>query len=443
MDTQAAAQTQPIINDDATLIYLPMHGIVAMAHEPAKQPTTPVEILHQHKQHVPWGDDDDYPAYVEEEAHKNDLIPAVLQFKANAMAAAGIECGIISSYDKFGKPVYERVDHAGVDEFWFNNNKQLFLEDGYRNLFWWQYGFASLLLNDEKTYIASVSFEDTAHCRFNPQNTRTGNKDWVYIDANFPRNTQDTTLKVRCLDPYFDRLGQLQKIAGTHFLYPVFFNSPKKNYFQRVPWHSLLDSKWLSLSQKIVEFKEKLLQKQMSIRYVVYVPSSYWEETFKNWKTLSAAEQESLRRSKITEFNNALTGVTNAGKTIMLTFKVDNYGKEFGKWEIKEMSGVLAQGAFIEDTQECSEHILFALAFDGTLIGKTPGKGMGSGSGSDKRLADEIFYKNNKAFALKLIEILDFISVVNKWKHNGKLLKWFMPETILTTLNNVNPDNRP
>lgn len=436
---------QIIPNDDGSLIYLPMvGGMVSLLDPPATDPATPVE-KNSSSSYINWGDDNDYPGYIEERAHKNTLIPSTLQFKANHMAAAGINYGFVSSFDdKTLRPVYSRFEHPELDLFWKRNNKQLLLEDIYRNLYWWSHAFVEIVLNKQKTEIAAISCHDSCHCRLSKQDPKTGLKPFLYIDANFPSPSQDTLTKVRLIDPYFDWIGQIKNNPGTKFIYPLFFNSPKRTFYQRTPWHSLFDSRWADLAEKIPTFKAKLMDNQMVIKYIFHVPEEYWRHEFPKWDSMDAAERMKARVDRTREFNNVLTGIEKTGKSIMLTFRSDAAQRQFSKWEVQEMKGNLGSGEYIEDSQELSEHTLYALAFDGTLIGKTPGKSIGAGSGSDKRLADEIFFKNNKPYALKVIEVLTLISDFNGYKSpSGKPVVWFQEEQVLTSLNNVNPQYRP
>ena len=443
--TPAPSPLAPIVNEDTTLGYLPMHGVmVHLMDAPAMKPISPIEDVLESNEFVSWGDGNEFPNYVEGRAFTNDLIPSVLNFKANQMASADLHYGIITGFDKNRRPIIERIIHKDIDDVWTVNNKRLFLEDGYRNLYWWHHAFVDFYLNDSKSRIVALSVQDSAHCRYSRQNEKTGNKDFIYIDANWPLNNSKTWKKIRCIDPYFDWVGQMKSLPAKQFIYPLFFNSPKRSYYQRTPWHSIIDSKWLDLADKIPKFKTALMDNQMVIKYVVHVPEDYWKWRYKDWDKMSQAERDTSRQAALTEFNDVLTGVTKVGKTIMLTFKTDAYNKQYGKWEVQEMKGNLGEGAYIEDSQEAADHILFSLAFDGTLIGKVPGKGMGAGSGSDKRLADDIFFKNNRPYAQKLAEALEVMCQYNGFKGpNGEKIVWFQEEQILTTLNNVTPENRP
>ncbi|MGB2434553.1 MAG: hypothetical protein ACPIB5_00450, partial [Flavobacteriaceae bacterium] len=65
--------------------------------------------------------------------------------------------------------------------------------------------------------------------------------------------------------------------------------------------------------------------------------------------------------------------------------------KEQSLIKITPLQNPLKDGEFLGDNGEASSHILYALDLDPTLKGHTPGAGLGSGSGSDKREAFNMF----------------------------------------------------
>lgn len=438
-------ENKTIISDDGEFAYVPFLGVMLnMTDKPAKAPSTPVEKDTGRDDYVEWGDGNDYPDTIEEKIRENSLIPSVLFFKASHLAASEINYGISKGFDKNNNRIYERIEHNDIEDFFSMNNKQLFIDDILRNLFTFHLAFADLYQNKEKTRIVAVSAHDTGDIRFSKQNPKTGHKDYVYIDANWPDGRPETWQKVRQIDPYWDVIGQLTGLKDTRFVYPVFFNSTRRKYYPFTPWHSIINSYWLDVAKKIPRFKAKLMDNQMAVSYVIHIPRDWWSWAYPDFEKKTEDQKKQLRISTAKEFSDSLAGVDKAGKVLMMDFKGDpnTYGK-FTKWEIQQMKGNLGEGAYIEDSQEASDHILFAMAFDGTLIGKAPGKGMGAGSGSDKRLADEIFFKNNRPYILKVIEILNVLTQFNQWKHNGQRIHWFHSELISTTLNQVNPENRP
>jgi hypothetical protein len=98
---------------------------------------------------------------------------------------------------------------------------------------------------------------------------------------------------------------------------------------------------------------------------------------------------------------------------------------------------------YIEDSQEASSHILYALNVDGTLIGNSPGKQMGAGSGSDKRSAYNIFILANRIYQKKVVTPLNAISTYNGWKSpTGEKIVFQFKNEMLSTQSEQSTKNR-
>ncbi|MOA12613.1 hypothetical protein D3C78_1326240 [compost metagenome] len=75
-----------------------------------------------------------------------------------------------------------------------------------------------------------------------------------------------------------------------------------------------------------------------------------------------------------------------------------------------------------------------ALGIDGTLVGDGPGKKMGAGSGSDKRIAYNIYCSLLQTHRDKLLKPLDFIADFNGWTDRLQGLKFRFRDIRLETL---------
>lgn len=79
-----------------------------------------------------------------------------------------------------------------------------------------------------------------------------------------------------------------------------------------------------------------------------------------------------------------------------------------------------------------------AVGVDPTLVGDGPGKKMGGGSGSDKRIAFNIYVALLQAYRDVILEPLYFIAEYNGWRKKYKGLKFKTVEVELQTLDQGN-----
>ena len=169
------------------------------------------------------------------------------------------------------------------------------------------------------------------------------------------------------------------------------------------------------------------MKNQIGIRYIIHVPDYWWKWKYKEWDSFSPDEQ----REKIqTEYKNAekfLTGEANAGKILFTSYKFsEDLQKEYPGWRVEEVGNKWKDGMYIEDSHEASAHLLYAMGFDPTLVGFSPGKNHTSaGSGSDKRVAYNIYMAGIHPARDLILEPLNLLTRYNQqyagWPKN---LRW-------------------
>lgn len=409
-----------IVNDDATIFATDRAGGVVInmteGQAPAKYPGTPVEKVFKGREYASLGDSNDFFKETYDTIRKVSNIHPTLAWQSNQISGARLAYGTIRGYDKLQNEIFEPLIIPEIDDFLEENDQELYLEEIIRDLKFWSHGYALLSLNKTRTKIVHMSTIDTMHCRFSLQNAKTGHKDFVYVDANWPDGKAATWKKYANLDPYYRVVDQIKYSSNTEWVYAMSFSSPGRIYYQDTPWHVILNTSWLDVMQKIPKFKRYLLEHQMSPKYIIHVPLSWWTWKYPLWTKMTPAEKETARNDVRDEFNKHFKGVESTGKALMLTFNDATAHKQFAKWEVQEMKGNWGDGAYIEDSQEASEHTLYALTQQGSLIGKPPGKGHAPGSGSDIRVGMNVFMINNKPFLSKAAKPYAITTKYNGWK---------------------------
>jgi hypothetical protein len=426
-----------------TIVHIPQIEAVVLASlsEPSSQTTETIENspTTDLKEWHFWGVNDSYPNEVYEQCSTNSIIPSTINWKSRTLRSGGVRYGIISGYKPDGTEIFEPIEHSEIEEFLEHNDIELYFEEALSDLIWFAHAYAELGIQKDRKKISSIVAQEATFCRLAKQDKTTGKISKVYIDANFKsKKTASKVKSVALVNPYWDPVGNTRKGKEDKVIYPISIGSPGKVYYQVPDWHSILNDNWLDVANQIPKFKSYLMKNQMSIKYVIHVPESWWEWKYPGFNSsnkYSKEERQKIMKEEMTRFNNLITGVENTGKSIVLTFKSDVNKNEYTKWEIKALESGKNSGEYMEESQEASSHILYALGVDGTLIGSTPGKSIGAGSGSDKRVAWNIFIINNKPLQDKLLKPLDFITKYNNWKSDtGKKIVWRFNNYLIATL---------
>jgi hypothetical protein len=286
------------------------------------------------------------------------------------------------------------------------------------DLYWFYNAFPEIILSNDRSKVVSISAQEAMNSRWSKQNPK-GIIEKCFINANWAdggKIDSPETVIVPVIDPYYDPVSAVQQRKEFKYIYPISFPTPGKTYYQLASWHSVYRNKWLSFAAKIPAFKEAIMKNQISIKYHIEVPDYYWSWKYQDWAKMSTDERTKVRTTELTEFNKVLQGETNAGRSIMTTSRWDEVTKtKYPGWSITTIDDKYKDGTYIEDSQEASSHLLFALGIDGTLIGNSPGKGMGAGSGSDKRVAFNLYINMCLAHEHLILEPLNFIRRYNGW----------------------------
>ena len=171
------------------------------------------------------------------------------------------------------------------------------------------------------------------------------------------------------------------------------------------------------MAQAIPEFKKQLFINQLSIKYVIEADIRYWSWKYPDWAEKKESERKGIIAEELDAFEKTMAGTNGAGKSILTVTMPDpqNPGNTIKVFTVTAIDDKIKSGLYIEDSQEASSHIYTALQVDPTLSGISPGKGIGAGSGSDKRVAYNAFMATHSFHQDLLLEVLNFIRDYNGW----------------------------
>lgn len=384
-----------------------------------------------------WGSANTYPQEILKAATENSLIPATINYKARALYSAGIAYGYKTVEDGIEK--IETVSIPEVEEFFRNSNIRRYLFEAANDFYYFGNVFAEIIFNNGLKKAASISVQEAMFCRFSAQNTLTGKIEKVIIDANWGNSgaTQYRT-EVPVIDPYSPK-SSISKAKGYKYIYPVSEPSPGQIYYQIPPWHSAFSSGWVGVSNAIPKIKKLLLEKGLSAKYHIQIPDYWWLLRFPDWESMTSELRIQNQKTVFTEVDEFLLGLENAGKTLITSFATDMHTKDkYAGWSISLIEQA-KDGQNIEDSQEASAHILFALGVPSTLLSNNVKGGMGAGSGSDVREHFNAYLALAKTHEDIILEPLYFIRDFNGWPEN---LEFWFKRPLLRAQNEITPAQR-
>lgn len=406
-----------------------------------KKIITPTDTTDPREEYYPWGDDNDFPNAVKNEISDSSIINPNLHFRSCHIYAGELRYGVMRGYTRVGVdyiPDFEPIISPQVEEWLDMNNINAYYHEILKDLLYWWHGAPVLRLNEKKTYISNLVVADWTHCRLSNQDGTTGEIKYIYRSPDWPSATKENWKKYPLVNRYYDSVGSVKnsKENSSEFIYPLTIYSIGKIYYQEPAWMSIINSKWLSVARKVVEFKEYFLAQQIGAMYVVKIPYGFWTWKYSDWEAKPELQEE-RREATIDQWDKKISGVENTGKILALTFKPGSETEETTEFKIEPLSGnKMFDGVHIEDSQEAASNIFTSLAFNQEILGSRPGKKSGGGSGSNIREGADIEIISNQLFRDFAIEVLNFIARFNGWKHDGLQIK-FQASSILTRTANL------
>lgn len=393
-----------------------------------------------------WGDDNDFPQQVISVAEKSTELPALLDWKARALQ--GKEVIAMQRYlevdpnnSENSKWKYKPIDDPEINDFLTDTTTKRYFREASLDIVWFFNVFPELIKSKKGDKIVYIGTQDASFCRWGKQNNK-GIIEKCFVNANWPEAKPENseTIKYKVIDPYNpDRIKVVKDDKQTNsFIYPCSYPSPGKVYYQLSAWHGFISSGWAKISRAIPESKQAVMEKMLTAKYIIRIPFSYWQAVHQDWPKLTDEQRTALKLTKLKSINDQLTGSQNAGKTILNEFGKSMDGQDIPAWEVKELENNTKGGEHLEDSREASEHLMRSLGVDPTLVGDGPGKKMGGGSGSDKRVAFNIYVALQQPYREVLLEPLYFIADYNGWSEKYKGLTFKVLEVEMQTLDQGN-----
>ena len=393
-----------------------------------QEPTTP------QKQYVgygpgdtaPWGEDNLFPQQVLRDIESNSILPSLLEKKTSVMFGDGLCYGIVEGYDDDGNEIFKRQSVPEIDQFIKRTRLNRYAFEALHDINTFANAFPELVLSKDRKKIVGISTQEAIWCRF--QKPQDGQMQNVYINANWDYSAQPTddwTTTVPIIDPYYDAVGNLKARQDSFkYIYPISVPSPDKAFYQLASWNSVRRTGWLDVMAAIPKFKQMLFKNQLSVKYLVEIHALYWDWKYGDWEGKTLDEKRSLIESELKGFNDVMTGVNGAGKTVMTTTIRTAKGEDVPAFKVTAIDDKMKDGIYIEDSAEAASHIYTAVGVPAALMGTSPGKsasGGGAGGGSEPRVLFNNLISTSTFQQSLVLEPLELITDYNGWDPR---LKW-------------------
>lgn len=382
------------------------------------------------KEIAKWGSDNKRPYKTLERIRDCEVMSQNMLFNVTVGYAGGVRLTKANGEKhKKGEAEYDFIRRNKLSSYWINQVTDM------KHF----YFTVTVILLSEDGKIVRIKHKDACNCRFGKAEDGKIRKiyygDWNESNAPMEEisvlDEEDplTDLMVR-MGKEPDEKNKMEDKKIRKFAIINRFPSADSLYYP-IPYYSaVFNSGWYDIKQLIQVGKKAKISNHAPIKYIVEIHEKYWERLYSEEKCVGDKEKcLQVREKELDRIEEFLTGIENAGKMFTTSYFVSPNGQETPYVRIKLLDNKTEGGDWIEDTEEASNMICYAMNIHPSLIGATPGKTKGNFSGSDKRELYTMKQSQEKPFQDIMLEPFRIISDFNEWDMEAEI-----PMITLTTL---------
>jgi len=420
----------------------------------------PVTVDDKQVMVIPWGANNDLPNQILSKVSKSEILSNGLNFNT----LAGYGDGVMPVYFKYSNGKREIFPYEFMEDE-FNEGGELKTNNGRRNLDKWKetwdalsvfqemndlsyyiteilsdlnyfhMAFAEIIIDKKGEKIVQLMAKNAAFTRFEKANDN-GIIENVLFSAKWAE-TKSPDKKylsiIPIVDPrrmIYDLRQKISKKAQFKYFVPLLLPSPGTNYYPKTPWYSVFESGWYDIALNIPKLKKAILENQMTLKYHVQLAHDYFQKIFNEERIVDAEKKKARIALEYQNINDFLTNAENSGKSIIS--KTEYLGNDYKvpQVTISAIDNPFKGGEYIEDSEEGSNIMHYALGVHPSIVGSSPGKNK-TINGTEARelfLIKQSMMKPLRDYALRPLYL---IKAINNW---DPALHWVIPNVELTTL---------
>jgi hypothetical protein len=393
-----------------------------------------------------WGTGNDFPVKMLANAWKSNILASNLDFNARLLYGDCVQ--VVRKQLNNGKieivPVLDS-EETEIFDFLAENNFPLLLQELIHDVTLLHNGFVEFVMNKEYTKIAQVRHKEATFSRLSVMSDK-GEIEYHGYCADWSKAGDDEypVVATNLLDfdnPLYDfkaKMGKNYNAKGVkqdkkisrHVLH-IAPPTPGKFYYQKAYWWSIFESHWFDFSCAIPEFKMNLMKNQMTLKYHVQIRKGFFDDIFKEEGITDPEKQKARKAAFYQQLEDFLSGKENAGKNLASLFEYDVHkGIEKKDIIVTPIESFIKGGEYIEDSEEASNAICYAMGIHPSLQGASPGKGK-TINGTEARELFIIKQAMMKPLRDLLLSALEIVKEINGWNED---IEFIIPNLMLTTL---------
>jgi hypothetical protein len=395
---------------------------------------TTVPVKDGYRGYVPWGTDNEQPYQVLEKIRNDEVMSSNMWFNINTAYGRGF-----NYTNPDGTPITDPV----IKKFFRRNNFVKYWAEQFTDIKHFMFSIGVIILDNAGEKILQIRHKEAINCRFETCNPETGDIENIFYASWKDKPTSDQVDVLPLLDmddPVGDLLVRLaleedpvtgefrKKTKDRIFAFINRIPTAGEKYYPFPYYAATFNSGWYDIKTMIPAAKKAKMRNGMMLRYIVYLHKDYFTKLFDAEKITDPKKQKERKTTEINNIKTFLSGEENAGKQWTSSYYHDPNGNEIKMVRIERVDKDKEGGDWIEDSEEASNILSYAMGVHPSLIGSSPGSNK-SINGTEAR---ELFTMKQALEKLPrdiMIQPFYMLNDVNGWD-----LEYDIPDLMLTTL---------
>jgi len=386
---------------------------------------------------ISWGEDNDFPQKADIMIGKTGVLNTGLKFLRNLTLGQGIFPCLLDGLDDAGNEILKPVKNRELELFLSSRVVRRYLEKVLRDYLKFGISFVQFIPSLTGDKFAGLNTLNALHSRLSEFNA---GDQYCFVSGKFPDTpSPEQALKMRVLSEYdpewdLELLKASGGIKGQSMVYVVRDSWSNNDHYSCPVWFSAYTAGWIDIANSIPRFLLKAYEHQITLKWHIQIPYSYWEKRFPYAEFPEGSEERKTAiQNHMTSVESNLCGKENAEKPLITMYGVnEGNGRIEEEWKITALDNKSKDGDRLVTSAAANSEILFALMINPNVMGAgmPGGTYAGQSGGSNIR---EAFLVNIANAWIDRQNILDPLECYLRF--NGvKDVELRFRNTILTTL---------
>lgn len=319
----------------------------------------------------PWGESNDFPQLAAKEIEGASVLNTGLKFLRNLTLGQGIYPCIVEGYDDNGNEVLKPIEDAKVKSFVASRMVRRYMEKVLRDYLKFGNGAVHFVPGMNGGIIG-----------LNPVNalwrryTKLGNisESKCLVSGYWPDTPSSDQYQVLDVlseydpDMHADILNFLGKMKNG-FIFPIRDSWSNNDLYGMPIWWPAYVLGWVEIAHLIPAFLKKAYRNQVTWKWHVQIPYSYWEKKYPEQDYTPEQRKEEIQRFMDKTEQN-LCGLENAEKPIFSNYAVNEMnGRIEEEWKITPLANKYQGSDNLPISAAANSEILFALMVNPNVLG--------------------------------------------------------------------------